>query len=86
MEIVDAIARRDTGRAVQPVQDYHSKIIKRTESLPQAQELKGMRSGAHHHTVGARCPGAFVLACDSRRYSIFPTVMTWICWLIAAVG
>jgi hypothetical protein len=40
MEIVDAIAQRDAGRAVQLVHDYHSKIIKRTRSLPKAQELR----------------------------------------------
>jgi DNA-binding FadR family transcriptional regulator len=40
MEIVDAIAQRDTGRAVQLVHDYHNKIIKRTRSLPKAQELR----------------------------------------------
>jgi GntR family transcriptional regulator, transcriptional repressor for pyruvate dehydrogenase complex len=40
MEIVDAIAQRDADRAVQLVHDYHSKIIKRTRSLPKAQELR----------------------------------------------
>jgi DNA-binding FadR family transcriptional regulator len=40
VEIVDAIAERNAGRAVQLVRDYHSTIVKRTRSLPKTQELR----------------------------------------------
>lgn len=40
MDIVDAIAQRDAGRAVQLVRDYHRKIVKRIQSLPRAKELR----------------------------------------------
>jgi hypothetical protein len=49
---VDAIAQRDAIRTVQLVHDYNGKNIKRTRSLPKAQEL-GESVRAHHHTVGA---------------------------------
>jgi DNA-binding FadR family transcriptional regulator len=45
LEIVDAIARRDSARAVQLVHDYHRKIIKRIRSLPKAQELRDSDPG-----------------------------------------
>ena len=40
MDIVDAIAQRDSARAVQLVRDYHHKIVKRTQSSPAAKELR----------------------------------------------
>lgn len=40
IEIVDAIAQRDSARAVQLVRDYHRKIIKRTQSSPKARKLR----------------------------------------------
>jgi DNA-binding FadR family transcriptional regulator len=40
MEIVEAIAQRDSARAVQLVRDYHRKVIKRIQISPRAQELR----------------------------------------------
>jgi GntR family transcriptional regulator, transcriptional repressor for pyruvate dehydrogenase complex len=40
VEIVDAIAQRDSARAVQLVRDYHRKVIRRTRSSPKAKELR----------------------------------------------
>jgi DNA-binding FadR family transcriptional regulator len=40
MDIVDAIARRDSARAVQLLRDYHRKVIKRIQASPWAKELK----------------------------------------------
>jgi DNA-binding FadR family transcriptional regulator len=45
MEIVDAIAQRDSTRAVQLVRDYHRKVISRTQSSPKAKELRETDSG-----------------------------------------
>jgi DNA-binding FadR family transcriptional regulator len=40
MEIVEAIAQRDSARAVQLVRDYHRKVIKRIQISPRAKELR----------------------------------------------
>jgi GntR family transcriptional regulator, transcriptional repressor for pyruvate dehydrogenase complex len=40
MDIAEAIAQRDSGRAVQLVRDYHRDVIKRIQSSPRARELK----------------------------------------------
>jgi DNA-binding FadR family transcriptional regulator len=40
MDIVEAIAHRDSALAVQLVRDYHAKVIKRTQSSPRAKQLK----------------------------------------------
>jgi DNA-binding FadR family transcriptional regulator len=40
MDIVDAIAQRDSARAVQLIHDYHSRVIKRTQSSPRAKEIR----------------------------------------------
>jgi DNA-binding FadR family transcriptional regulator len=40
MDIVDAIAQRDSARAVQLVRDYHRKVVKRIQSSPRAKELR----------------------------------------------
>jgi DNA-binding FadR family transcriptional regulator len=41
MEIVDAIARRDAGTAVELVRDYHAKVVKRIQSSPGAKQRRG---------------------------------------------
>jgi DNA-binding FadR family transcriptional regulator len=40
MDIAEAIAQRDSARAVQLVRDYHDKVIKRTQSSPRAKEIR----------------------------------------------
>jgi DNA-binding FadR family transcriptional regulator len=40
MDIVEAIAQRDSARAVQLLRDYHRKVIKRTQSSPRAKEIR----------------------------------------------
>lgn len=40
MDIAEAIAERDSSRAVQLVRDYHREVIKRVQSLPRARELR----------------------------------------------
>jgi DNA-binding FadR family transcriptional regulator len=40
MEVAEAIARRDSGRAVQLMHDYHDEVIKRVQSLPRVRELR----------------------------------------------
>jgi DNA-binding FadR family transcriptional regulator len=45
MDIVDAIAERDSGRAVQLVRDYHRKVIKRLESSPGAMKQRATDPG-----------------------------------------
>jgi GntR family transcriptional repressor for pyruvate dehydrogenase complex len=40
MKVVDAIAQRDTDRAVQLIHDYHDDVIKRVQSLPRVRELR----------------------------------------------
>jgi GntR family transcriptional regulator, transcriptional repressor for pyruvate dehydrogenase complex len=40
VDIVDAIARRDSAQAVQLVRDYHRKVIQRIRSSPRARELR----------------------------------------------
>jgi GntR family transcriptional repressor for pyruvate dehydrogenase complex len=40
LELVEAIEQRDAPRAVQLVHDYHSKVIKRTQSSPRAKEIQ----------------------------------------------
>jgi DNA-binding FadR family transcriptional regulator len=40
MDIVEAIAQRDSALAAQLVRDYHRKVIKRTQSSPRARELR----------------------------------------------
>jgi hypothetical protein len=39
MDIVDAIARRDSVRAVQLVSDLHRKVVQRIHASPKAKEL-----------------------------------------------
>jgi GntR family transcriptional regulator, transcriptional repressor for pyruvate dehydrogenase complex len=39
-EIVDAVAQRDSARAVQLLDDYHRTVIKRIQSSPAAKELR----------------------------------------------
>jgi DNA-binding FadR family transcriptional regulator len=40
MDIVEAIAQRDSARAVQLVHDYHQTVITRTQASPRAKELR----------------------------------------------
>jgi DNA-binding FadR family transcriptional regulator len=40
MDIAEAIAQRDSDRAVQLIRDYHSRVIKRTQSSPRAKEIR----------------------------------------------
>jgi DNA-binding FadR family transcriptional regulator len=40
MEIAEAIAERDSSRAVQLIRDYHREVIKRIQHLPRARELR----------------------------------------------
>jgi DNA-binding FadR family transcriptional regulator len=40
MEVAEAIAQRDSGRAVQLIHDYHDEVIKRVQSLPRVRELR----------------------------------------------
>ncbi|HEX3815007.1 MAG TPA: GntR family transcriptional regulator [Mycobacteriales bacterium] len=40
VDIVEAIARRDSAQAVELVRDYHRKVIKRTQSSPRAKEMR----------------------------------------------
>lgn len=40
VEVADAIAQRDSGRAVQLIHDYHNEVIKRVQSLPRVRELR----------------------------------------------
>jgi hypothetical protein len=40
MDIVAAIAQRDSARAVQLIHDYHGRVIKRTQSSPRAKEIR----------------------------------------------
>lgn len=40
MDIAEAIAERDCGRAVQLVRDYHGEVIRRIQSSPRAKELR----------------------------------------------
>jgi DNA-binding FadR family transcriptional regulator len=40
VEVAEAIARRDSGRAVQLIHDYHNEVIKRVQSLPRVRELR----------------------------------------------
>jgi hypothetical protein len=40
MEVAEAIAQRDSGRAVQLIRDYHDEVIKRVQSLPRVRELR----------------------------------------------
>jgi DNA-binding FadR family transcriptional regulator len=40
MDIAEAIAQRDSARAVQLISDYHRKVIKRTQSSPRAKEIR----------------------------------------------
>jgi DNA-binding FadR family transcriptional regulator len=40
MDIVEAIAQRDSARAVQLLRDYHSRVIKRTQSSPRAKQIR----------------------------------------------
>jgi hypothetical protein len=49
LEIVDAIAQRDSTRAVQLVRDYHRKVIKRTRSAPKATTLSEAYRGFANH-------------------------------------
>jgi GntR family transcriptional repressor for pyruvate dehydrogenase complex len=39
-EIVEAIAERDSARAVRLIRDYHREVIARIQSLPRARELR----------------------------------------------
>jgi DNA-binding FadR family transcriptional regulator len=39
-EVAEAIAQRDSGRAVQLIHDYHRAVIKRVQSLPRVMELR----------------------------------------------
>jgi DNA-binding FadR family transcriptional regulator len=39
-DIAEAIAQRDSARAVQLIRDYHRKVIKRTQSSPRAKEIR----------------------------------------------
>jgi DNA-binding FadR family transcriptional regulator len=45
MEIVEAIAQRDSARAVQLVRDYHRDVIKRIQISPRAKELRATDPG-----------------------------------------
>jgi hypothetical protein len=58
MDIADAIARRDSARAVQLARDYHRKVIKRIHSSPRAKELRGNRPEVRRDAV--RLAGANV--------------------------
>jgi GntR family transcriptional repressor for pyruvate dehydrogenase complex len=40
MDIVEAIAQRDSARAVQLLGDYHRRVIKRTQSSPRTKEIR----------------------------------------------
>jgi DNA-binding FadR family transcriptional regulator len=40
MDIAEAIAQRDSARAVQLLRDYHPRVIKRTQSSPRAKEIR----------------------------------------------
>lgn len=40
MDIVEAIAQRDSGQAGQLIRDYHRKVIKRTQSSSRAREIR----------------------------------------------
>ncbi|WP_169317443.1 FadR/GntR family transcriptional regulator [Actinacidiphila oryziradicis] len=40
MDIVEAIAQRDSALAVELIRDYHQKVIKRTQSSARAKEIK----------------------------------------------
>ena len=40
MDIAEAITQRDSDRAVQLIRDYHSRVIKRTQSSPRAKEIR----------------------------------------------
>jgi DNA-binding FadR family transcriptional regulator len=40
LKVVQAIAERDSARAVELIRDYHHEVIKRVQSLPRARELR----------------------------------------------
>jgi hypothetical protein len=40
MDIAEAIAQRDSARAVQLIHEYHRRVIKRTQSSPRAKEIR----------------------------------------------
>jgi DNA-binding FadR family transcriptional regulator len=40
MEVAEAIAQRDSDRAVQLIHNYHNEVIKRVQSLPRVRELR----------------------------------------------
>jgi DNA-binding FadR family transcriptional regulator len=40
LDIAEAIAQRDSARAVQLIRDYHRRVIKRTQSSPRAKEIR----------------------------------------------
>jgi DNA-binding FadR family transcriptional regulator len=40
MKVVEAIGRRDSGRATELIRDYHHEVIKRVQSLPRVKELR----------------------------------------------
>jgi DNA-binding FadR family transcriptional regulator len=40
VEVAEAIARRDSERAVQLIHDYHDEVIKRVQSLPSVRKLR----------------------------------------------